>query len=71
METGTDGTSYLEEDQARIERPGRIAAIVGGVVCVLMEGANESEFFAIYIEKDAFYIELVTIEVATDLRLYA
>jgi len=74
METGTGGISYQEEHRARIERPretGRVTAIIRGVVCVLMEGTNESELFAAYVEKDAFYIELVTIVDASDLRLSA
>ncbi len=74
METGTGGTLYQEEHQARIERPretGRVTAIVRGVMCVLMEGTTESELFAAYVEKDAFYIEFLTIEDATDLRLSA
>ena len=38
---------------------GRINATVEGVVYVLMDDTNESELFAAYVEKDAYYIELV------------
>jgi hypothetical protein len=34
-----------------------------------MDGPNESELFAAYVEKDAYYIELVTPEDTTDFRL--
>ena len=63
METRTDSISYREGDHVRIKPTRareRISATVGGVVYVLMDGTNESELFAAYIEKDAYYIELVT-----------
>ena len=58
MQTRADGTSSQEEPQARSERrreTGRVHAIVGGSVWVLMDGVSESDLFAVYVEKDAFY----------------
>jgi len=43
----------------------------GGVGYVLMEGTNQSELFATFVEQDAYYIELVTLEEAPDVRLSA
>ena len=34
-----------------------------------MDGPNESELFAAYVEKDAYYIEFVTPEDTTDFGL--
>ena len=62
MEARTDSISYREGDHVRIKPTReRISATVGGVVYVLMDGAKESELFAAYIEKDAYFIELVTL----------
>jgi hypothetical protein len=72
METRTDGISYQERDHACIKHTrerGRITVTVGRVVYVLMDGTNESELFAAYVEKDAYYIELVTPEDTTDFSL--
>ena len=38
----------------------RIDATDGGVVYVLKDGTNESELFAAYVDKDAYFIELIT-----------
>ncbi len=62
METKAYGTFLQEGDYMRIKctrEIGRINATVGGIVYVLMDGTNESELFASYVEKDAYYIELV------------
>lgn len=62
METTADGTFFQEEDHVRIKRTGetgRINAIAGGVVYVLMDSTNESRLFEAYIDGDAA-IELVT-----------
>lgn len=37
----------------------------------LLDGTNESELFAVYVEKDAFYIEFVATENAADYHLPA
>jgi hypothetical protein len=73
MEIRTDSISYREGGSRAYQAHTRerISATVGGVVYVLMDGANESELFAAYIEKDAYYIELVTPEDTTDVRLSA
>ena len=66
--------TYQEGDHARLKparENGRITVTVGRVVYVLMDGTNESELFAAYAEKDAYYIELVTPEDATDVGLCA
>jgi hypothetical protein len=63
METNAEGTSFQEGDHVRIKRVGeirRIDASDGGVVYVLMDGTNESELFAAYVDKDAYFIELIT-----------
>lgn len=72
MERRAGGISYQEGGHAHIKHTrerGRITVTVGGVGYVLMEGTNESELFAAYVEKDAYYIELVTPEDTTDFRL--
>jgi hypothetical protein len=64
METTADGTYFQEGDHVRIKRTrqtGRINAIDGVVVYVLMEGTNESKLFAASADEDAS-IELVTAE---------
>jgi hypothetical protein len=63
METNADGTCFQEGDHVRIKRTRetrRINATAGGVVYVLMNDTIESELFAGYVDKDAYYIELVT-----------
>jgi hypothetical protein len=53
-----------EGDHVGIKRTGeirRIDATDGGVVYVLMDGTNESELFAAYVDIDAYFIELITI----------
>jgi hypothetical protein len=62
METTAYGTYFQEGDHVRIKhtrQTGRINAIDGGVVYVLMDGTNESKVFAAYADEDAS-IELVT-----------
>jgi hypothetical protein len=59
METNADGTSFQKGNHVRIKHP-RINATSGGVVHVLMDDTIESELFAAYVEKDAYYIELIT-----------
>lgn len=64
METTAYGIYFQEGDHVRIKRTrqtGRINAIDGGVVYVLMDGTNESKLFAAYADEDA-PIELVTPE---------
>ena len=64
MKTNADGTCFQEGDHVRIKRAGelrRIDTTDGGVVYVLMDGTNESELFAAYVDKDAYFIELITI----------
>ena len=64
METTPGGTYFQEGDHVRIKRTrqtGRINAIDGGVVYVLMDGTNESKLFAASADEDAS-IELVAPE---------
>jgi len=64
METTIDGTFFQEEDHVRVKstgETGRVNAIAGGVVYVLMDTTNESRLFAAYIDEDAA-IELVKAE---------
>lgn len=64
METTIDGTFFQEEDYVRVKstgETGRVNAIAGGVVYVLMDTTNESRLFAAYIDEDAA-IELVKAE---------
>jgi hypothetical protein len=64
--------TYQEGDHARLKpilETGRIIVTVGRVVYVLMDGPNTSEFFAAYVEKDAYSIELVPPEDTTDVGL--
>ena len=61
METNADGTYFQEGDYVRIKRTqetGRINAVDGGVVYVLMDETNETKLFSAYVDEDA-YIELV------------
>jgi hypothetical protein len=65
METNADGTYFQEGDYVRIKHTretGRINAVDGGVVYVLMDETNETKLFSAYIDEDA-YIELVIAEV--------
>jgi hypothetical protein len=65
METNADGTSFQERVHVRIKctgEIGRIDATNGGVVYVLMDGPIESELFAAYLDKDTYFIELLTTE---------
>jgi hypothetical protein len=65
METNADGTYFQEGDHVRIKRireTRRINATAGGVVYVLMNDTIASELFASYVDKDAYYIELITTE---------
>ena len=74
METSTDGAAAQERDHERPRRTrerGRIIVTIGEAVYVLMEGTNQGELFAAYVEQDAYYIELVTLEEAPDVRLSA
>lgn len=64
METTADGTYFQEGDHVCIKstgETGRINAIAGGLVYVLMDNTNESKLFAAYVDEDAS-IELVTPE---------
>jgi hypothetical protein len=61
METTADGTYFQEGDHVRIKttgETGRVNAIAGGVVYVLMDETNESKLFAAYVDEDAV-VELV------------
>jgi hypothetical protein len=65
METNAGGNYFLEGDHVRIKRTHeirRINATAGGVVYVLMNDTIASELFASYVDKDAYYIELITTE---------
>lgn len=60
METNADGTYFQEGDHVRIKRTrekGRINAVDGGVVYVLMDATHETRLFSAYVDEDA-YIEL-------------
>jgi hypothetical protein len=66
--------TYQEGDHARLKptrEARRIRVTVRGVGYVLMDGPNKSELFAAYVEKDAYYIELVPPEDTTDVGLSA
>lgn len=61
METTADGIYFQEGDHVRIKstgETGRVNAIAGGVVYVLMDETNESKLFAAYVDEDAV-VELV------------
>lgn len=61
METNIDGTYFQEGDQVRLKRTGetgRINAVDGGVVYVLIDKTNETKLFSAYVDEDAS-IELV------------
>jgi hypothetical protein len=62
METNADGTYFQEGDHVRLKsttETGRINAVDGGVVYVLMDATNETRLFSASVDEDA-YIELVT-----------
>ncbi len=62
METNVDGTYFQEGDRVRLKRTGetgRINAVDGGVVYVLIDKTNETKLFSAYVDDDAT-IELVT-----------
>jgi hypothetical protein len=64
METNVNGTYFQEGDYVRIKRggeKGRINAVDGGVVYVVMDVTNESHLFSAYVDEDAA-IELITPE---------
>jgi len=61
METNVDGTYFQEGDHVRLKRTGetgRINAVDGGVVYVLVDKTNETKLFSAYVDDDAS-IELV------------
>lgn len=61
MEITTHGTYFQEGDHVRLKHTretGRVNAMDGGVVYVLMDITNETRLFSAYIDEDA-YIELV------------
>jgi hypothetical protein len=63
METIAHGPSFQKRVHVHIERTGeirRIDACNGGAVYVLMDGIDESELFAADLDKDAYFVELVT-----------
>ncbi len=67
METTADGTFFQEEDHVRVKstgETGRVNAIAGGVVYVVMDTTKENRVFAAYIDEDAT-IELVGTENTT------
>jgi hypothetical protein len=56
METNADGTYFQEGDRVRIKRTGeigRINAVDGGVVYVLMDDTNEARLFSARTDEDA------------------
>jgi hypothetical protein len=64
IETNADGTYFQEGDRVRIKRTGetgRINAVDGGVVYVLMDDTNEARLFSASVDEDAS-IELITLE---------
>ncbi|MDQ2903225.1 MAG: hypothetical protein M3Y81_06680 [Chloroflexota bacterium] len=64
MEINADGTFFQEGDRVRLKRTGetgRINAIDGGVVYVLMDKTDESRLFSAFVDEDAS-IELITVE---------
>lgn len=64
METNADGTYFQEGDRVHIKRTGetgRINAVDGGVVYVLLDDTNEARLFSARADEDAS-IELVTPE---------
>ncbi|GAC1361608.1 MAG: hypothetical protein NVS2B12_41960 [Ktedonobacteraceae bacterium] len=55
METTVDGTFFQEDDRVRVKstgETGRVNAIAGGVIYVIMDGTNESRLFAAYVDED-------------------
>ncbi len=61
MKTTADGTFFSEGDYVRIKSTGamgKVNAVDGGVIYVLMDGSNEAKLFSAYIDEDA-YIEFV------------
>lgn len=70
METNADGTYFQEGDRVRIKRTGetgRINAVDGGVVYVLMDDTNEARLFSARADEDAS-IEFVTLEAEESMR---
>ena len=70
METNADGTYFQEDDRVRIKRTGetgRINAVDGGVVYVLMDDTNEARLFSARADEDAS-IEFVTLEAEESMR---
>ncbi len=64
METNAEGTYFQEGDTIRVKRTGeqgKINAVDGGVVYVLIDETNETRVFSAYDDKDA-YIEFVSPE---------
>jgi hypothetical protein len=62
METNADGTYFQEGDLVRVKRTGergRINAVDGGVVYVIMDVDEETRVFSALVDEDA-YIEFVT-----------
>ena len=62
METNADGTYFQEGDHVRLKRTaetGRINAVDGGVVYVLMDATKELKPFSAFVDEDASS-ELVT-----------
>jgi hypothetical protein len=61
METTVDGNFFQEEDLIRVKstgETGRVNAVAGGMVYVLMDTTNENRLFAASSDEDAA-IELV------------
>ena len=55
METNEDGTYFQVGDHVRIKstrETGTITATDGGVVYMLLDGANESKLFSAYVDED-------------------
>ena len=70
METNADGTYFQEGDRVRIKRTGetgRINAVDGAVVYVLMDDTNEARLFSARADEDAS-IEFVTREAEESMR---
>jgi len=70
METNGEGTYFQEGDLVRIKRSreqGRINAVDGGVVYVLMDGTNETRLFSARVDEDAL-IEPVIPEIEEPVR---
>ena len=64
METNADGSYFQEGDRVRIKRTGemgRVNALAGGVVYVIMDDTRQSKLFAAYVDEDA-PIELISVD---------